>query len=961
MPCQHGPPAVYDAVCHALAIAARSDLRSLLTSTSHVFRAAALGLSDDHAIALCCALLASHGAPSSLLRRFLSAYAQFRPQHTLPPQPVALYPIKHPRTAQLCTLDFSENPLLSGHAAAAILAACLVMPRVMFVELDLHDCTAVSTISLTRWTHFVSAHKRNNHPSAQLCGLQLDGCPLRIIDLDTLVLLRDVRWISLRYTALRNLWRCKEIFQALSNLTAALVTGTSSPVQDQYQLDHVKNFCRRGLLSSSAQTAFATSTFNASLLCTSPTPRSMFNQHSLPDILQSIDLRKPAHLTQADSIDHSTELALSANQATLLSNSDSPSPDTLNENSPLGTNANLDSRQIEDIQAFLRAPHNVQGNVDLSRMEDIHAYFRRMRRVPVARSQQFSDFILANTSESLKLLDGVTISPTQRKEAIQKLGEYYEEFAEPHHRPPHMSINAMLRNRELGLSAPFHSPSKTNHLPAEARQKKRRRTTDYSPRVTDIMAAVAAAGFPSVRRHSRLSPSTSLTVALAAASSAHANRDSLGASTERIHKAALIPPPEIDEIASTSRQSTAQLGTNHRRRRRTMRARLHSYAEGDFALSMSTALIRRHGAPHIQYLDQGQDRPRQFEYNPARPAELVYGTDNGYIVVIDQETGEVKGSCLSGGGRGNRPAGQKIPQTTSLADTGVVRNILDENEASVHSAPVYGLSWLNKRSDMFLSGSNDGSIHVYNVNWMKSGERGGCMYACETFDRLTSLHVSCDDARFAVSGFQENVGLYDLQTGQRIELMRECHTQAINVIKFAHGCPHVLVTSSFDRYVKKWDLRESRPGGGRRPIFKARSRTDNVMACFSPDDTRLLVSAEDNEVRQYLACDGTLEREFNIPKTRSTLNFTRSYYMNDRDYIITGSSKEDVVRIYNARTGAIFTEVDMDNREVLTGRRLCIQTLRANPHRSFNFSVLLASNTEATTYGLIANADLYRR
>lgn len=961
MPYQHNPSAVYDLVCHALAIAARPDLRSLCTSPTHVFRAAALGLSDDHAIALCCALLASRGASSSLLRRFLSAYAQFRPHDALPPQPVTLYPVRLPRTAQLCTLDFSDNPLLSPNTAAAIVAACLVMPHVLFVELDLHDCVAVSAISLKKWRHFILAHRTTDYPSAQLSGLQLDGCPLRLIDLDTLALLRDVRWISLRYTALRNLWRCAEIFQAFPHLTAALVTGTSSPAQDQNQLDQVKHFCRRGLLSNSSQAAFATSPLNASLLCASPTPRSLLSHHSLPDILQPIDSRKPAHLIQADFIDHSLGLTPSSNQATLSPTSHSPVPITFEDNSLLRTNANLDPGQFENIRAFLRAPHNIQGNVDLSRIEDIHAHFRRMRRAPVTRIQHFSDFILANTSDSFKILDGVTVLPAQREEAIQKLGQHYEEFAQSHQRPPPVSINVMLRNRELGLSSPFHTPSKMNRLSAEVRQKKRRRTTEYSPRVTDIMAAVAAADFPIVRRHSRLSPSTSMTVALAAASSAYANRDSLGASTERVHKAALVPPPETEEIASASRQSAAQLGTGHRRSGRTVQAALRNYAEGDFASSVSTALIRRRGAPHIQYLDHGQDRPRQFEYNPARPAELVYGTDNGCIVVIDQETGEVKGSCLNGGGRGNRPAGQRLPQTTSLANTGVVRNNLDENGASVHSAPVYGLSWLNKRSDMFLSGSNDGSIHVYNVNWMKSGERGGCMYACETFDRLTSLHVSCDDTRFAVSGYQENVGLYDLQTGQRIELMRDCHTQPINVIKFAHGCPHVLVTSSFDRYVKKWDLRESRPGGGRRPIFKARSRTDNVMACFSPDDTRLLVSAEDNEVRQYLACDGTLEREFNIPKTGSTLNFTRSYYMNDRDYIITGSSKEDVVRIYNARSGAMFTEVDMDNREVLSGRPLCIQTLRANPHRSFNFSVLLASNTEGGTYGLIANADLHRR
>lgn len=40
----------------------------------------------------------------------------------------------------------------------------------------------------------------------------------------------------------------------------------------------------------------------------------------------------------------------------------------------------------------------------------------------------------------------------------------------------------------------------------------------------------------------------------------------------------------------------------------------------------------------------------------------------------------------------------------------------------------------------------------------------------------------------------------------------------------------------------------------------------------------LLTSAVDNEVKQYLALDGRLHMDLDVPKTGLEENFTRSYY-----------------------------------------------------------------------------------
>lgn len=737
-----------------------------------------------------------------------------------------------------------------------------------------------------------------------------------------------------------NLWRCAEVLVSLPKLTAALITGTENRRKDQMELDDMREFCRKAMHAIG---------FDAGNVAS----------HALTSISTALDRRREAteelpfsYIAPPTNHPAKAALLVSQQESALLR---------------YGERQRMARSQTVQAEATLSAAVDLLYASHMAAISEEGPYIGRPFAAPVVLNTRFWDFMVAKTKDSLKALDGHKISRQKRKEAKRRVSKYFEDVGETDGTSRDLSVLALLRQREVGFSRSNARSRRAGVTTAELRQKKRRRTTEFSPKVADIMATVAAAGFPAIPRSGSICPNANIRAALSvAAASSEPGLCSISPAVIRTVEMSALEgssSPDSDEGVRQPRVASFEMEahSDHRTRCRFLRAGYRAYHEGDFEASMSATLIRRKGAPRIQYLDQWQDRPRQFEYNPAKPSELVYGTEDGYVVLIDQETGEVKGSCLSGGGLGSRPTGQVIPQTSDLNSlSSVFQNDPMSYTAPVQSAPVYGLSWLNKRGDMFLSGSNDGAIHVYNVNWMRSGERGGCVYACETFDELTSLHVSSDDVRFAVSGSQRHVGLFDLETGRRTELMRGCHTEPINVIKFAHRSPHILVTASFDRYMKKWDLRESRPGGGRRPIFQTRSRTDNVMACFSPDDSRLLVSAVDNEVRQYLAVDGRLELEFNIPKTGASYNFTRSYYMNDRDYIITGSSMEHVVRVYNARTGAFFSEIDMDNRETMGGRRLCVQSLRANPGRRFNFTALLAANP-GPIQGVIANADLHRR
>lgn len=117
----------------------------------------------------------------------------------------------------------------------------------------------------------------------------------------------------------------------------------------------------------------------------------------------------------------------------------------------------------------------------------------------------------------------------------------------------------------------------------------------------------------------------------------------------------------------------------------------------------------------------------------------------------------------------------------------------------------------------------------------------------DNFEQLTSVHVNATDDQFLASGYSKNVALYDINSGRRLQLFTNMHREPINVAKFAHHSPFIFATSSFDRDVKLWDLRQK----PERPCYTASSSRGNVMVCFSPDDLYLLVSAVDNEVLLY--------------------------------------------------------------------------------------------------------------
>ncbi|CAJ1977363.1 unnamed protein product [Sphenostylis stenocarpa] len=303
-------------------------------------------------------------------------------------------------------------------------------------------------------------------------------------------------------------------------------------------------------------------------------------------------------------------------------------------------------------------------------------------------------------------------------------------------------------------------------------------------------------------------------------------------------------------------------------------------------------------------LDKGF-HPRQFEYHPSDSSLMVFGTLDGEVVVINHENEHI---------------------VSYIPSLGAMNNVL-------------GLCWLKKYPSKLIAGSDNGSLKLYDIHHIPRKVTGihgnfGCV-TFDEFDQLTSVHVNSTDELFLASGYSRNVALYDINSGKRLQVFTDMHRGHINVVKFANHSPSIFATSSFDHDVKMWDLRQKPI----HPCFTVSSSRGNVMVCFSPDDQYILASAVDNEVRQYLAVDGRLHLVFDIAPTESSQNYTRSYYINGRDYIISGSCDEHV-RICCAQTGRRLRDISLEGRNL--GSSVFVQSLRGDPFRDFNMSVLAA-------------------
>lgn len=273
----------------------------------------------------------------------------------------------------------------------------------------------------------------------------------------------------------------------------------------------------------------------------------------------------------------------------------------------------------------------------------------------------------------------------------------------------------------------------------------------------------------------------------------------------------------------------------------------------------------------------GKFRPRQFEYHPSFPNTLLFGTIRGNICLANLQSGEL----------------------SFLGCYGL--NSLDA---------ILGICWLKNNPYKFVTGSSYGKLICGD---MRNKVREHSIDVVEPFimyndfQQLTSVHVNSMSSRILVSGYSNDVLLYDVERAEPIQTFSNIHENHINIARFANLSPNLFVTCSFDKTVKAWDQRMT----DRQPIYTIQGENGFVMVNFSPDDTFLLTSANDNEINQYLTVDGSRHTSFQLPRTGLKGNFSRAYYSSSGARIVTGACEESGLSVLDSSTGELLTRVDI--------------------------------------------------
>lgn len=903
-------------------------------------------LSDGHALAFACAQFCCARVPAALTYQFIRTYLDTATSKdfnvcvrgALESRQVAkVLEEFNQSSSQSAPLPCAEWRLdhnnFTGRGAALLIAAAVALGDGR-LELDLGDNPNIFTMELAPWVDIVRM-MRGNSSLCGLRGLRMDNCKLRSLGRSPHELLSGIQWLSLRGTAISNLWTMASIISDLRSLRALLIQGPADPKV----LERIK------ALSLSMDNS-------AERLRKRKTPLNLGNGSNNTRPSSSIDTLTSVITENKDSDETPTTDSTTRKIDNLLSRQ---------------SNFTFNAQSVPYLPtSYMERNEPTQ---DASGAE----------WTPVSRVSRYREFLLVHASEALVFLDEAYVTPQEIAIAHEIVSHYFE-LPRLNTSNPRKPLSKLIRDRELDVSGRTYLSA--NRKKSDSNPKRRRNANYMSnmgePPSRNTVEVEDRLILDKLWGTSR-PPASSKADGRGTLASTSASLQSLeqvvslltsglqSKLSSRFSPLVFANPPasssatgdsplharlsESRESASSSSGASPVNGALTT----AFGARMNV---SNFETRASEKLLSRTGFPRVEYLCLPHDRPRQFEYNETDTRLLVYGTEHANLVVLNQDTGTVVGSCSTGGGPGHIQPGTSVRIQQQELPEPSDRPELEQNNVGGDS--VLGLSWFNKDPNLFISGSENGNIHVYNVDWMQSGKNGGCVRACDRFRKLTSLHTNCTDDKFLVSGHGLDVVLFDLGTGKPLDYIRKCHTQHINVLKFTNHDPNVFVTSSFDTTVKKWDLRERRSNGMLRPVYTQRSQTGNVMVCFSPDDKYFLASAWDNEVNQFETSTGHLDRTFKIPKTSNKDNYTRSYYMNGHDYIISGSCTEDVVRIYNSQTGRLYREIEMDNRTHPWSTMIYVQSLRANPRKSHCFSTLLSSNSRVP-YNVIASVDLHTR
>ncbi|KAI1377304.1 WD40 repeat-like protein [Hypoxylon crocopeplum] len=188
------------------------------------------------------------------------------------------------------------------------------------------------------------------------------------------------------------------------------------------------------------------------------------------------------------------------------------------------------------------------------------------------------------------------------------------------------------------------------------------------------------------------------------------------------------------------------------------------------------------------------------------------------------------------------------------------------------NGPVHALAYSASPGTYILAGSADRSIRLYNPQPSTSVHPSSHSHIAkkssitssspqavpegrliQTYSahgyEVLSLSVASDNARFASSGGDRSVFLWDVATAQTLRRFggsQQSHTARINCVSFAGESDSLLVSGSLDTSVRVWDVKANSP----KPVQVLSEARDSVTAVVvrGPE---IITGSVDGRVRTY--------------------------------------------------------------------------------------------------------------
>ncbi|KAF8270257.1 nuclear mRNA splicing protein [Lactarius quietus] len=155
--------------------------------------------------------------------------------------------------------------------------------------------------------------------------------------------------------------------------------------------------------------------------------------------------------------------------------------------------------------------------------------------------------------------------------------------------------------------------------------------------------------------------------------------------------------------------------------------------------------------------------------------------------------------------------------------------------------------------------NHKGPVHVARyakgtAKYVLTGGQDRTSYSAHGYEVL-SISVAHDNTKFASSGGDRSVFLWDVTTGNTLRRI-SAHLTKINVVEF-NADATVVASGSYDSTVKLWDLRAQ----NRQPIQALEEARDSVQTLYV-GSSRIMSGSVDGHVRTYDLRKGELRADY---------------------------------------------------------------------------------------------------